>query len=96
MKRWVLVGGVFLWSWVAAWAMPMGTQARGVIPADIQQIISVDYRALKNSDTAMALKQQIEPDNLKQFEEALKGAGLDPEKMRSSSRWPPTAMANKP
>ncbi len=80
MKRWVLVGGVVLWSWVAAWAMPMGTQARGVIPADIQQIISVDYRALKNSDTAMALKQQIEPDNLKQFEEALKGAGLDPEK----------------
>jgi len=28
----------------------------------------------------MALKQQIEPDNLKQFEEALKGAGIDPEK----------------
>ena len=62
------------------WAMPMGTQARGVIPADIQQIISVDYRALRNSDTAMALKQQIEPDNLKQFEEALKGAGMDPDK----------------
>jgi hypothetical protein len=60
--------------------MPMGTQARGVIPSDIQQIISVDYRALKNSDTAMALKQQIEPDNLKQFEEALKGAGMDPDK----------------
>jgi hypothetical protein len=60
--------------------MPLGTQARGVIPSDIQQLISVDYRALKNSDTAMALKQQIEPDNLKQFEEALKGAGIDPEK----------------
>src|SRR5690349_15259206 len=65
---------------VSLWAMPMGTQARGVIPSDIQQIISVDYRALKNSDTAMALKQQIEPDNLKQFEEALKSAGMDPDK----------------
>jgi len=60
--------------------MPLGTQARGVIPSDIQQLISVDYRALKNSDSAMALKQQIEPDNLKQFEEALKGAGIDTEK----------------
>jgi len=65
---------------VTAWAMPMGTQARGVIPSDIQQIISVDYRALKNSDTAMQLKNQIEPDNLKQFEEALASAGMDPEK----------------
>ena len=60
--------------------MPLGSQARGVVPSDIQQLISVDYRALKNSDTAMALKQQIEPDNLKQFEEALKGAGIDTEK----------------
>jgi hypothetical protein len=58
----------------------MGSQARSVIPADIQQIVSVDYRALKNSDTAMALKNQVEPDNLKQFEEALKSAGMDPDK----------------
>jgi len=71
---------VFLLSTAALWAMPLGSQARGVVPSDIQQLISVDYRALKNSDTAMALKQQIEPDNLKQFEEALKGAGIDTEK----------------
>jgi hypothetical protein len=77
----VLLGlGVLLLSSAGAWAMPMGTQARGVIPSDIQQIISVDYRALKNSDTAMQLKNQVEPDNLKQFEEALKQAGMDPEK----------------
>src|SRR6266481_6269180 len=34
----------------AAWAMPLGSSARTVIPSDIQQIISVDYRALKNSE----------------------------------------------
>ena len=79
MRRSALLLTVLL-SCATAWAMPLGTQARGVIPSDIQQLISVDYRALKNSDTAMALKQQIEPDNLKQFEEALKGAGIDPEK----------------
>lgn len=80
MKQFLLGIAVLLFSGASAWAMPMGTQARGVIPSDIQQIISVDYRALKNSDTAMQLKNQVEPDNLKQFEEALKSAGMDPEK----------------
>ena len=45
-------------------------------PADI----SVDYRALKNSDTAMALKQQVLPPSLKEFEGALRGVGIDPDK----------------
>ncbi len=61
-------------------AMPLGGTARTAIPSDIQQLISVDYRALKNSDTAMALKQQVLPPSLKQFEGALKGVGIDPEK----------------
>jgi len=39
----------------AAWAMPLGSSSRVVIPSDIQQIISVDYRALHNSPTAAAL-----------------------------------------
>ena len=80
MKKSLLGFAAFLLSGVSVWAMPMGTQARGVIPSDVQQIISIDYRALKNSDTAMQLKNQVEPDNLKQFEEALKAAGMDPEK----------------
>lgn len=63
-----------------AWSMPLGSSARTVIPSDIQQIISVDYRALKNSDTAMALKQQVLPPNLKEFEGALRGVGINPDK----------------
>jgi len=51
-----------------------------VIPAEVQQIICVDYRALKNSDTAQALKEQVLPDSLKQFETALKGAGISPDR----------------
>ena len=58
-----------------AWSMPLGSSARTVIPSDIQQIISVDYRALKNSDTAMALKQQVLPPSLKEFEGALRRTG---------------------
>ena len=64
----------------AAWASPIGSSARTAIPSDIQQIISVDYRALKGSDTAMALKAQVLPSSLKEFETALKGVGIDPEK----------------
>jgi hypothetical protein len=63
-----------------AWAMPLGGSARTVIPSDIQQIISVDYRALRNSETAQVLKQQVLPESLKQFEGALKGVGINPEK----------------
>ena len=60
----------------AAFAMPMATSARSMIPSEVQQIISVDYRSLKDSPTAQALKQQVLPENLKQFEEALKGIGI--------------------
>jgi hypothetical protein len=63
-----------------AYAMPLNSSARAVVPGDLLQLISVDYRALKDSSTAMALKQQVLPDNLKQFEAALKGIGVDPEK----------------
>jgi hypothetical protein len=61
----------------AAWAMPLGTSMRSVIPSDIQQIISVDYRALHDSPTAQQLKQQVLPESLKQFETALKAIGID-------------------
>jgi len=63
-----------------AYAMPLNSSARSCVPADLLQLISVDYRALKDSPTAMALKQQLMPENIKQFEAALKGIGLDPDK----------------
>jgi hypothetical protein len=63
-----------------AYAMPLNSSARTCIPADLLQLISVDYRALKDSPTAMQLKDQLLPDNLKQFEEALKNIGINPEK----------------
>ena len=58
-------------------AAPLGSSIRPAIPAEVQQLICVDYRALKNSDTAMALKAQVLPDNIKEFETALKGIGID-------------------
>src|SRR5271166_1681896 len=63
-----------------AYAMPLNSSARACVPADLLQLISVDYRALKDSPTALALKKQLMPDNIKQFEAALKGIGIDPDK----------------
>src|SRR6266699_449441 len=79
MKRAVVCVLVLLLCAVA-WAMPLGSSARTVIPSDVQQIISVDYRALRNSETAQVLKQQVLPESLKEFEGALKSVGINPEK----------------
>src|ERR1700757_4024081 len=78
MKRIVLLClCLLLMAGLPAVAMPLGTSARVVIPADIQQIISVDYRALKNSPTALALKARVLPDQLKEFETSLRAFGID-------------------
>ena len=65
---------------VPVFASSLGTATRSVIPNEVQQIINVDYRRMKNSDTAMAMKTKLMPPNMKQFEDALKGVGIDPDK----------------
>jgi hypothetical protein len=80
MKSIKIVLATLLLSSMAAWAAAMGGAARTVIPSEVQQIISVDYRSLKNNDTAMALKAQVLPPSLKEFEESLKSIGINPEK----------------
>jgi hypothetical protein len=78
MKIWC-IALVLAFAVTGATAMPIATSARSMVPAEVQQIISVDYRALKDSPTAQALKNQVLPENLKQFEEALKGIGINAE-----------------
>jgi hypothetical protein len=65
---------------VPAFGAPLSSNARTVIPSAIQQIISVDYRAMRDSQTALALKNRVLPKNLKQFETALHTFGIDPDK----------------
>jgi hypothetical protein len=62
-----------------ALAAPLGTDTRTVLPAQIQQVISVDYRAMRNSPSGIALKNRVLPDNLKAFETSLRGMGIDPD-----------------
>jgi hypothetical protein len=64
---------------IPGWGAALGTAAGSVIPKDVQQIITVDYRQLAASPTALALKAKVLPDNLKNLETALRGAGIDPD-----------------
>lgn len=65
---------------MSAFAAPLSSSARTVVPFAIQQIISVDYRTLRGSETAVALKNRVLPENLKQFESALRAFGINPDK----------------
>lgn len=64
----------------SAVAAPLSSNARTVIPSAIQQIISVDYRELRNSPTARSLKDRVMPETVKQFEAALRATGIDPDR----------------
>jgi len=61
-------------------AASIGTAANAVIPAEVQQIIAIDYRQLNNSPTALALKTRVLPEPLKQLESALRSAGISPDR----------------
>ena len=81
MKRFILfVLALMVATGVPSFASSLGTATRSVIPNEVQQIINVDYRRMKNSDTAMAMENKLMPPNMKQFEDALKGIGVDPDK----------------
>src|SRR5689334_11671429 len=67
---------LFLLTGLPVFAAPLATNTRAVIPSEVQQIINVDYRRMKNSDTAMQMKAKLMPANMKQFEDALKDIGV--------------------
>lgn len=81
MKICKLVGRVAVASlftaFAGAYAAQLDTDARTAIPADVQQVIVVDYRAMQNSPAAMDLKTRVLPPELKQLEEALKASGFN-------------------
>ena len=75
MKRVTLLA-CLLFTGFPVFAAPLATNARAVIPFQVQQIINVDYRRMKNSDSAMQMKAKLTPPNMKQFEDALKNVGI--------------------
>jgi len=79
MKRLCLAALFFSVS--TALAMPVASSARALIPADLQQLIGVDYNALKDSPTAMQLKEQLmSQSHLNDAEASLKGIGINAER----------------
>ena len=60
-----------------AHAAQLSTDARTVIPHEVQQLVVIDYRAMQNSPAAMDLRGRVMPPELKQFYEALTKSGLN-------------------
>lgn len=58
-------------------AAQLTTDARGVIPREVQQLVVIDYRAMQNSQSAMDLRDRVMPPELKQLDEALAKSGLN-------------------
>ncbi|HEY2496665.1 MAG TPA: hypothetical protein VGK24_06325 [Candidatus Angelobacter sp.] len=80
MKRTLMIMLAILASGLPGYAASLGTAARTVIPVEVQQVINVDYRRMRNSETAMDMKAKLLPPNMKQFEDALKDIGVNPDK----------------
>jgi hypothetical protein len=58
-------------------AAQLSTDARGVIPREVQQLVVIDYRAMQNSQSAMDLRDRVMPPELKQLDEALRKSALN-------------------
>ncbi|MGD0547484.1 MAG: hypothetical protein ABR991_06600 [Terracidiphilus sp.] len=61
----------------SAQAAQLSADARTSIPHDVQQLVAIDYHAMEDSNSAMELRAQVMPPELKRFEDALKNSGLN-------------------
>jgi len=80
-RNWMKVGSALIVSAAmvcgSAQAAELSSDAKSAVPKDVQQLIVVDYRAMQNSPTAMALKERVLPPELKRLETALNQSGLN-------------------
>jgi hypothetical protein len=62
---------------VSANAAQLSSDACSAIPHEVQQLVVIDYRVMQNSSSAMELRGQVMPPELKQLEEGLRKSGLN-------------------
>lgn len=72
----LLLSAAFMLAVKLSPAAELSSDARAVIPRDVQQLIVVDYRAMQNSPAAMSLKDRTLPPELKRLETSLKSSGM--------------------
>jgi hypothetical protein len=72
-----MLGALLVGALPFASAAQLSSDARAAIPHEVQQVVVIDYRIMQNSPTAMALRGQVMPPELKQLEDALRKSGLD-------------------
>ncbi len=69
----------FLLSALAAFGSSLGSTVRSAIPANVQQIIHLDYRRLRQPDITIGKKGELLPRVMKECEDVLRGIGIVPE-----------------
>jgi hypothetical protein len=62
---------------ISGQAAQLTSDARSAIPHDVQQMVVIDYRVMQNSSSAMELRGQVMPPELKSLEDALRKSGLN-------------------
>jgi hypothetical protein len=65
----------------AVFSAQLSTEARTVIPREVQQIVAIDYRAMQNSPAATELRDRLMPPELKLLDQALLKSGLNDEQV---------------
>lgn len=60
-----------------AQAAQLSVDASSAIPHDVQQLVTIDYHEMENSNAAMELRARVMPPALQRFEDALKSSGLN-------------------
>ena len=73
----LVLAGVLVSSAVSASAAQLSSDARAAIPHDVQQMVVIDYRIMQNSSSAMELRGQVMPPELKTLEDGLRKSGQD-------------------
>jgi len=71
-----LIAPLLLAAATLAPAAQLSTDARTAIPHEVQQLVVIDYRAMRNSTGAMDLRDRVMPPELKQFDEALRKSAV--------------------
>ena len=66
-----------LFAGATLYAAQLSSDARSAIPSDLRQLVVIDYRQMQNSPSAVQLRDQVMPPELKRFSEALRKSGLD-------------------
>ena len=77
IRLFALAEVVWAFGMATAFAAQLSIDARSAVPRSVEQLIVIDYRAMRNSTASASLRDRLMPADLKLFDEALRKSGLN-------------------